>query len=55
MGDKTDGARRKALAQQLKAMFRNVEQRPIPAELRKVLDQLEAGDKPPRERSAEEA
>jgi hypothetical protein len=42
MPDKAEDVRRKALDQHLKAMFRNLEQRPVPEALRAVVDQLEA-------------
>jgi len=48
MSRKTEDARRKALGEKLKAMFRNVEQRPVPDALRAVVDQLEAADPPAR-------
>jgi hypothetical protein len=48
MPDKAEDVRRKALDQHLKAMFRNLEQRPVPAKLREVVDQLEAAKLPER-------
>ena len=42
---------RAALDGKLKAMFRNVEQRPVPAALRDVVDQLEAAAAPPARRA----
>ena len=48
MPGKTKDARRKALDGKLKALFRNVEQRPVPEALRDVVDQLEAAEQPPR-------
>ena len=48
MPDKAEDVRRKALGQKLKAMFRNVEQRPIPEALRAVVDQLDGGRGPAR-------
>lgn len=38
--------RDEGLAKSLKAMFRNIEQRPVPEALRDVVDQLEAAAKP---------
>jgi hypothetical protein len=48
MPDKAEDVRRKALDQHLKAMFRNLEQRPVPEALRAVVDQLEAAARPAR-------
>ncbi len=48
MPGNTRDARRKALEAKLKAMFRNVEQRPVPEALRDVVDQLDAADAPAR-------
>jgi hypothetical protein len=43
-----DREKREALDKGLKAMFRNVEQRPVPEALRAVVDQLEAARAPRR-------
>jgi len=48
MSRKTEDARRKALGEKLRAMFRHVEQRPVPEALRAVVDQLEGTDPPAR-------
>jgi hypothetical protein len=52
MGDRAKDARSRALGQELRAMFRNVEQRPIPVELRAIVDQLDAAPEPPRKGGA---
>jgi hypothetical protein len=44
--------RRAALDGKLKAMFRNVEQRPVPEALRDAVDQLEAAERPRAKKKA---
>jgi hypothetical protein len=49
MQGKVEDARRKALGEKLKAMFRSLERRPVPEALRDVVDQLEPGAPPARQ------
>ena len=46
---------RAALDAKLKAMFRNVQQRPVPEALRQAVDQLEAAAAPRRKPAARKA
>jgi hypothetical protein len=53
MTRRTEGDRdkRQALGKALKAMFRNVERRPVPEALHAVVDQLEAASEPSKSRA----
>jgi hypothetical protein len=43
----TDLEKKATLGRRLKAMFRSLERRPVPARLRDVVDQLEPPPEPP--------
>lgn len=51
MAQKSEAAREAAVDQDLKAMFRTLETRPVPDNIRSVVDQLDEGEATPAPRT----